>query len=157
MSRATYFREYYYRTRARRLALARQHEQAKRWCAWLLKELGVLKGASSVGLRPVLMAIYRSDIAPWLRNAIALALVSGQRREDVARATFADVRDGAWWVVQGKTKARVAIPLELRLDAFRMSLEDVVRQCRGTEDPHERTIRNRPAPGNVRRLISSYC
>lgn len=69
---------------------------------------------------------------PWLRNAMALALVAAQRREDVAAARFADVREGCWWVEQGKTGAKVAIPLELRLDAFGMSLKDVIAQCRGT-------------------------
>ena len=80
----------------------------------------------------VLLAVYRSDIIPWLRNAIALALVSGQRREDVSHAAFADVREGAWWVEQGKGGSRLTIPLELRLNAFGMSLEEVVKQCRST-------------------------
>ncbi|MFC4821136.1 tyrosine-type recombinase/integrase [Dokdonella ginsengisoli] len=68
----------------------------------------------------------------WLRNAANLALVSAQRREDVASARFSDVRDGAWWVEQSKTGQRLCIPLALRLDAVGLSLDDVVRQCRGT-------------------------
>lgn len=80
----------------------------------------------------VLQQVYaRSDCA-WLRNAIALAMVTGQRREDVAVARFKDVRDGFWWCEQKKTKNRVALPLHLRLNAFGMSLDDVVRQCRST-------------------------
>lgn len=81
---------------------------------------------------PVFMAVYRSDIAPWLRNAMALGIVAAQRREDICNARFADIRDGAWWVEQGKTGARVAIPLDIRLDVFGMSLEEVVKQCRNT-------------------------
>lgn len=68
----------------------------------------------------------------WFRNAMALALVSGQRREDIAVARFKDVREGFWWVDQGKTGTRLCIPLELKLERFEMSLDDVVRQCRGT-------------------------
>lgn len=68
----------------------------------------------------------------WLRNAMDLALVSGQRREDVARATASDVRDGHWWVDQGKTGARIALPLSLTLTAANLNLGDVVRRCRQT-------------------------
>lgn len=68
----------------------------------------------------------------WLRNAMALALVSGQRREDLLKARRSDIRDGHWWVEQGKTGNRIAIPLALRLDVFGMSLGEVLEQCRGT-------------------------
>jgi enterobacteria phage integrase len=72
----------------------------------------------------------------WLRNAMALALVSAQRREDIALAQFPAFHDGGWWCVQESEKAtnphRIFIPLELRLDCFGMSLDDVVKQCRRT-------------------------
>lgn len=80
----------------------------------------------------VFLQLYQSTTVGWLRNAMALALVTGQRREDVALATFKDVHDDAWWCEQVKTKTRVCIPLALRLECFGMSLEDVVRQCRAT-------------------------
>lgn len=80
----------------------------------------------------VLLRVYESVKQPWMRNSIALALVSGQRREDCLIAKRADVRDGHWWVDQGKTGSRVAIPLTLRLDAFGMTLGDVVKQCNST-------------------------
>ncbi|MCX7563426.1 tyrosine-type recombinase/integrase [Xanthomonadaceae bacterium XH05] len=67
-----------------------------------------------------------------MRNAANLALVSAQRREDIASAHFANVHDGAWWVEQSKTGQRVCIPLALRLDVAGLSLDDVVRQCRST-------------------------
>ncbi len=69
---------------------------------------------------------------PWLRNAILLALVTGQRREDIVAAKRKDVREGCWWVEQHKTHAKVAIPLLLRLEALGLSLGDVIEQCRGT-------------------------
>ena len=81
----------------------------------------------------LLMQIYeRTD--GWLRNAIALAIVSGQRREDISRAMFGDFKKGGWWCVQESEKSthphRLYIPLELRLNVFKMSLGDVVSQCR---------------------------
>lgn len=71
------------------------------------------------------------DLRPWLRNAILLGLVSGQRREDVMRAQRRDIRDGHWWCEQRKTGSRVAIPLALRMDAIGISLQDVLEQCQG--------------------------
>lgn len=68
----------------------------------------------------------------WLRNAMALALVTGQRRGDVTAARFRDIHDGFWWVDQGKTGTRLCIPLNLRLDCFGMSLEEVAKQCRSS-------------------------
>lgn len=71
-------------------------------------------------------------IKPWMRNAIALALVTGQRREDIARARRPDIREGSWWCEQHKTGNRVAIPIGIRLDVLGMSLADVLEQCRST-------------------------
>jgi integrase len=76
--------------------------------------------------------IYRTTDVVWLRNAMALALVTGQPRECIAAAQFSDIRDGAWWNERGKTGARIVLPLELRLREVGLSLEDVVRQCRTT-------------------------
>lgn len=71
---------------------------------------------------------------PWLQNAMALALVSAQRREDISEARFADFRDGGWWCQQSSEKSdtphKIFIPLDLKLNAFGMSLSDVLSQCR---------------------------
>lgn len=78
-------------------------------------------------------AIYDApETKPWLRNAMALAIVTGQRREDIARAQRRDIRDGCWWCEQHKTANRVAIPLSIRLEVFGMSLADVLEQCKST-------------------------
>lgn len=78
-------------------------------------------------------AIYADpELKPWLRNAMALALVSGQRREDIARARKTDIREGAWWCEQHKTGNRVVIPLGIRLEAIGMSLGEVLEQCKST-------------------------
>ncbi len=68
----------------------------------------------------------------WLVNAMNLALVSAQRREDIASARAADIRDDSWWCEQSKTGQKVRIPLALRLDVANLSLADVVRDCRTT-------------------------
>lgn len=71
-------------------------------------------------------------IEPWLRNAMALGLISGQRREDIAGARRRDVHDGCWWVEQHKTGSRVAIPLALRMEVLGMSLGDAIEQCKSS-------------------------
>lgn len=71
------------------------------------------------------------ELAPdWLRNAMNLAIVTGQRREDIAEAEFKHIKDGFWYCEQGKTGTKLRIPLSLRLNAIGLSLDDVVKQCR---------------------------
>jgi len=68
---------------------------------------------------------------PWVSRMMALALVTGQRRGDLRKMRFSDVWDGHLHIEQEKTKARVAIPLTLRLDEVGLSVLDVVEACRG--------------------------
>lgn len=44
-------------------------------------------------------------------DAMDLALLTGQRPADVLKLTRKDIRDGALWVVQNKTGARLAIEI----------------------------------------------
>lgn len=76
--------------------------------------------------------LWAADLLPWLRVAVALAVVTAQRREDIAGAQFADFHDGGWWLTQKKTGARLVLPLELRLDVLDLSLADVVAMARRT-------------------------
>jgi integrase len=109
-----------------------------RVAGWLTKENPVLD--TRLGVRVKVMRsrlsleqfkrVYEKIDEVWLRNAVDLALVTGQRRDDVANAAFKDFRDGHWWLVQRKTGHRVALPMSLTLDAIGKSLEDVVSQCR---------------------------
>lgn len=78
------------------------------------------------------LRVYRQTEITWLRNAMALALVSAQDRDSCHHAKFSDFRDGHWWNQRSKTGARMMIPIDLRLEAFGMSLDDVMRQCRAT-------------------------
>ncbi len=68
------------------------------------------------------------DVAEWLPDAMMLALVSGQDRSTVAAMSRADVDGERLLVGRSKTKVRVAIPLELRMDAVGLSLRDLVMQ-----------------------------
>jgi len=74
----------------------------------------------------------RETATGWMANAMDLAIVSAQRREDVADAKFPDFHDDAWFCVQGKTGNRLCLPLSLRLAAVGLSLSDVLSRCRST-------------------------
>jgi hypothetical protein len=80
----------------------------------------------------VFKRVYDAESMAWAKNSYALALVSGQAREECASAVFKDIRDGAWWCDRQKSGARIILPLELRLSCFGLSLGDVVKQCRST-------------------------
>lgn len=75
-------------------------------------------------------AVAIKDFQPWLARAMELALVTGQRREDVVSMGPEHVKNGRLWLVQGKTKTKVSIPLELRLSAVGWSVGDVVERCK---------------------------
>lgn len=72
--------------------------------------------------------IYQHAQEPWLQNAMLLALVTGQRREDVSRMKFRDVKDGYLEVIQGKTNAGLRIGLGLTLEGW--TLDQVIAKCR---------------------------
>lgn len=94
------------------------------------------------------------SLQPWVQNAMLLAILTGQRLEDIALARF---KRGADWeaafsafilkkphpikpysfiendflhVLQQKTRALIKIPLALRLDCIDTTLGDVVTKCR---------------------------
>lgn len=69
-------------------------------------------------------------MAPWAQNCMLLAVVTGQRRGDIAEMKFTDIWDDMLHVEQGKTGAKVAIPLSLRCEALDISLREVIARCR---------------------------
>lgn len=82
----------------------------------------------------------------WLESLLLLALLTGQRRADLAKMRFEDIVDGYLQVEQQKQAgkgfgARVAIPLSLRLDAIGMTLGDVVEHCRSSGEPGPTLLR----------------
>ncbi|MEX3025290.1 phage integrase Arm DNA-binding domain-containing protein [Proteus sp. STS61-E] len=66
----------------------------------------------------------------YMGNAMLLALVTGQRISDISRMRFQDIWDDHLHVVQGKTGAKVAIPLSLRNQAINVSLKEIIERCR---------------------------
>lgn len=76
--------------------------------------------------------IYAEAKQPWLKRAMELAVLTGQRREDIAAMLFKDERDGHLHVVQSKTGARLRISTELRLEAIGLDLASVIKACRGS-------------------------
>lgn len=59
----------------------------------------------------------RQAAHPTVRDAMDLALLTGQRPADVLKIQRSDIRDGALWVVQNKTKAKRAIEITGELKA----------------------------------------
>lgn len=98
----------------------------------------------------VFMAVYEAEQTIWAKNCYALALVSGQDRDSCSNATFKAIHDGAWWNERSKTGARIVLPMELRLNCFGMSLDDVVRQCRSTGVLSHYLIHQTKSYGNSR-------
>ncbi|MFP2833088.1 tyrosine-type recombinase/integrase [Citrobacter portucalensis] len=66
----------------------------------------------------------------WFGLAMDLALVTGQRREDVARMRFSDIKDDRLYIEQQKTGSCLAIPLSLTLKASGLRLSTVIDRCR---------------------------
>ncbi|RMV39693.1 Phage integrase family site specific recombinase [Pseudomonas syringae pv. maculicola] len=66
----------------------------------------------------------------WLKRAMELALLTGQRRDDIGSMLFKDERDGFLHVIQSKTGARLRISTSLRLEAIGLDLSSVIKSCR---------------------------
>ncbi|CAI1873016.1 tyrosine-type recombinase/integrase [Serratia fonticola] len=71
-----------------------------------------------------------SAFPSWFGLAMDLALVTGQRREDVALMRFDHVVDGRLQINQGKTGAMISLPLDLELRAVKLKLGAVIDRCR---------------------------
>lgn len=65
----------------------------------------------------------------WFPLAMDLALVTGQRREDIASMKFNDIYNERLHVTQIKTGMKIAIPLTLSLKAAGLQLGAVIERC----------------------------
>jgi integrase len=74
----------------------------------------------------------------WLRNAMNIAILTGQRREDILSMKFSDWREGRLHVAQGKSrgKTRLALDGAIRLGKLNMSIADAVKACRDSIASH---------------------
>lgn len=106
------------------------------------------------------MAIYEQakTMTPWVQRSMELALVAGQRREDLRDLGPRNIRDGKLWVTQRKTGALVCIPLDLRLRVVSWSLGEIVARCRDNIISkhliHHNAHTGRAKPGDPIRLQS---
>lgn len=87
----------------------------------------------------------------WVESLLLLALVTGQRRADLAAMRFEDIvvdEDGAQVLRIEQQKqagkgygARVEIPLALRLGAIGMTVGEVIEHCRASAKPGPTLLR----------------
>ncbi|HAU5602464.1 TPA: tyrosine-type recombinase/integrase [Citrobacter koseri] len=66
----------------------------------------------------------------WFPLAMDLALITGQRREDVSCMRFSNIIDDRLYVKQIKTGMKIALPLSLSLPSVGLRLGTVVDRCR---------------------------
>jgi len=68
----------------------------------------------------------------WLQRAMLLALVTGQRRGDIASMKFADQRDGYLHVAQEKSQGEIKLQLDvnIRLAVVGVSIGEAIQECR---------------------------
>ncbi|WP_095159198.1 tyrosine-type recombinase/integrase [Pseudomonas sp. Irchel 3E13] len=79
----------------------------------------------------------------WLVDAIDIALVTGLRIGDIVRLRVSHVVDGHLLVTQQKTGVRQAIPLDLRLDAARVTLRRIVERCASGKEGNDLLVSKR--------------
>lgn len=118
------------------------------------------------------VAIYdaAAKVDPYVQRAMEIALVTAQRREDVALFERSDVHDGCLWVEQGKSEnieargagqqTRLAIPTDLRLvvksgdRVIDWTLQDIITRCRSDRVVskyliHHSKTRTKSSPGDA--------
>ncbi|WP_062390795.1 phage integrase Arm DNA-binding domain-containing protein [Pseudomonas abietaniphila] len=75
-------------------------------------------------------AIYETTTRPWLKRAMELAILTGQRRDDIRSMLFKHEKDGFLHIVQSKTGARLRISTAIRLESVNLDLSTVIKRCR---------------------------
>jgi len=88
------------------------------------------------------------QMSPWVSDAMDLAMVTGQRRAEIAAARFDHVRGRYLHVTQAKTGTRLRLHLDIRLDALGLSIGDAIERCRAGA-PGDYLIRHREGRGKI--------
>lgn len=78
---------------------------------------------------------------PWVSRLLVLALVTAQRRSDLEKLKFSDVWDNHLHIIQEKTNSKLALPLNLKLEAINVTLEQAIEDCKGYYAGEEYMIR----------------
>ncbi|MDR5611417.1 MULTISPECIES: tyrosine-type recombinase/integrase [unclassified Arsenophonus] len=68
----------------------------------------------------------------WLTRTMKLALVTGQRVSDVSKIKYKDIHDNKLWIIQQKTGAKIAIPLDIEL--YGIKLSDILADCKNNSE-----------------------
>ncbi|HBE9179195.1 TPA: tyrosine-type recombinase/integrase [Serratia fonticola] len=68
-------------------------------------------------------------LSDWMLLSFELALITGQRREDICSLKKSDVRDERVWITQGKTGTLISIPLSLRMSKVGKTVGEVISKC----------------------------
>lgn len=73
-----------------------------------------------------------AQASTWVRNAMMLALVTGQRRDDISNMKFSDYKDGFLHVAQGKSGGETKLQIDgsIRLAKVGRSIDEVIAGCR---------------------------
>ncbi|GAQ29091.1 phage integrase Arm DNA-binding domain-containing protein [Ralstonia insidiosa] len=99
--------------------------------ASVIEKFSVKVQRKRLTLEAFLMILAKApEVAPWLENAMLLALVSGQDRSTIARWEQTSIQGDFAIVRRSKTEVDIAIPLDLRLDTIGLSLRDVIARCK---------------------------
>jgi integrase len=73
----------------------------------------------------------KADLLPdWFGLSMDLALITGQRREDIVSFRFSHINDDRLYITQKKTGMKLAIPLSLNLPVAGLQLGKVIDRCR---------------------------
>lgn len=72
----------------------------------------------------------RDKAGGWAAKGMMLALVTGQRLEDITELMFSQHRDGYLFITQGKTGHKLQQDATIRLNALGVTIGEVVKQCR---------------------------
>jgi len=71
----------------------------------------------------------RDKAERWLQNAMDLSLLTLLRREDICSLRFEDVRDGAIWVMPGKTEGSSGVRLKI-VHTLESDVGKLIVRCR---------------------------
>lgn len=80
-----------------------------------------------------------------------LALVTGQRVSDLSKIKYKDIHDGKLWIIQQKTGAKIAIPLDIEL--YGIKLSKTIADC---ENNSEFVINNNGNKITVERISKEF-
>ncbi|PXX49030.1 phage integrase Arm DNA-binding domain-containing protein [Aquitalea magnusonii] len=81
------------------------------------------------GFKAILASAEKDTKRKWAGTAIKLAILTGQRRDDISNFKPTDVYDGYLHIIQEKTQTRLRLSLSLKLKEFPWTLGDVIDEC----------------------------